>query len=670
MSSQAGPVIEAMAHRRLAVTGRSALIVWGGLIGLTMLAIVLRRYRLAAHGLWFDEADLIARAQQSFGELVGAFTRAGENGPLYTLFMAGWLKLAGESELAVRLPSAVAGALAIPALIWLGRLLGGWSIGWLAGGLLAISPYAIWYSQDAKMYALLTLLVPVSWSLLLMALRHNRRYWWLAYLLVSAAGLAIHVSLGLVWLSQVLTILWCWPRLGTVRRAWTGANALLLVPLVLVAGWQLVLLVDGTRLGSWQTPVTLPEIIQIMAVKLAVNRADPATEFWGASIFAVLAGLGLLGWRRAAPTPLPPLRLLLAALLLPTLLFFLVTVRVPLFQDRYLIVILPAYLLLVAGGVVWLGRHWLPLAWLALVVLGWLAWNPLRDVVYAVEPQREDWQGAYRFIDAHAREGDIVLVHPGYLRTTASYYARRFDDLARLPIITLPEIGADGFGERELDIALVERTGGESGGGKTRVWLVTSPERLGAADILLQRWYEGNTLRFADHRFNGVRLQTFSYNGPFKAGLWRPEIPLAVDFGDELSLVGATWDLEPNHTVRAGDWALLTLRWRVQQVPAVDYVVRVRLRDEVGREVDRFDIQPLDGHLPTRRWNPRELAQVWDYHDLLIREDLPAGRYSVVVGLYPVGQPTAGLQPRQGGVAGDPLAVEVGQLTVIGPVRR
>jgi hypothetical protein len=233
--------------------------------------------------------------------------------------------------------------------------------------------------------------------------------------------------------------------------------------------------------------------------------------------------------------------------------------------------------------------------------------------------------------------------------------------LRQLPIIVLPSLADDALGEREVDSALADQTWG-----KTRAWLVTSPDRLPGDDPrdLLRTWYHGNTLLFADRRFNGVQVETFSYNGPYKAGQWRPEQVLNIDFGDQITLVGATVDFfVAERTVRAGDWAPLTLRWRATRPIATDYVVRVRLHDAAGREVAAYDIQPLDGHYPTSRWRPDE--QVWDYHDLFIQPDLPPGQYAVMVGLYPVNEPAAALRPVSGAAPGDPASVHAISLTVV-----
>ena len=63
----------------------------------------------------------------------------------------------GDGELAVRLPSLIAGTLVIPALYELGRELYDRRTGLVAAAFAAVSPLLIWYSQEARMYAFVAL---------------------------------------------------------------------------------------------------------------------------------------------------------------------------------------------------------------------------------------------------------------------------------------------------------------------------------------------------------------------------------------------------------------------------------------------------------------------------------------------------------------------------------
>src|SRR5438309_2136000 len=65
---------------------------WVWVAALTLVGFLLRRYHLGTESLWFDEADLVRRAQQPFSTLIKGFTEAGENGPLYTVLLHFWLE--------------------------------------------------------------------------------------------------------------------------------------------------------------------------------------------------------------------------------------------------------------------------------------------------------------------------------------------------------------------------------------------------------------------------------------------------------------------------------------------------------------------------------------------------------------------------------------------------
>ena len=134
-------------------------------------------WRLSGIGfqsLWRDEVDSLRFATQPWADLLGSFTRPGENGPLYFLALRPWLALAGQDEFALRFPAALAGVVAIPLTFVLARRLlrasgqGGQSarrgiavanVPLVSALLVAVSPYLVWYSQEGKMYALLLALV-------------------------------------------------------------------------------------------------------------------------------------------------------------------------------------------------------------------------------------------------------------------------------------------------------------------------------------------------------------------------------------------------------------------------------------------------------------------------------------------------------------------------------
>ncbi len=106
--------------------------------------------------------------------------------PLYFSFMHYWVALFGTSERALRLPSAVFGALATLMIFLLGRELFGPLVGCVSSLLMALSPEQIYFSQQARMYSLLPLLVISSTYALVLVRKHSANRWlYFAYSLID-----------------------------------------------------------------------------------------------------------------------------------------------------------------------------------------------------------------------------------------------------------------------------------------------------------------------------------------------------------------------------------------------------------------------------------------------------------------------------------------------------
>jgi mannosyltransferase len=140
------------------------------LSALVLTAFALRAYHLDFQSLWRDEVDAITFATRAFPRLLATFTKPKENGPLYFLLLRPWIALTGDSEFSVRFFSLAFGVLTIPLAYALGRKWLSPLSSMLGALLVAFSPYLIWYSQEAKMYTLVTFLTMLSLYLYVEAL--------------------------------------------------------------------------------------------------------------------------------------------------------------------------------------------------------------------------------------------------------------------------------------------------------------------------------------------------------------------------------------------------------------------------------------------------------------------------------------------------------------------
>ena len=165
-----------------------------------ILAAFLRFHLLDAQSFWNDEGNTARLSERSLALIIEG-TASDIHPPLYYVLLRGWRELVGESEFALRSFSAFAGILTIPVVIALGRMLAGkrpYLVALIAGLATALNPALVYYSQEARMYALLGFLGTLSTLLLVKWLRISFQFsvtsfqavvWAGAYILSATAGL-------------------------------------------------------------------------------------------------------------------------------------------------------------------------------------------------------------------------------------------------------------------------------------------------------------------------------------------------------------------------------------------------------------------------------------------------------------------------------------------------
>ncbi len=617
---------------------------------LFLLALVLRLYRLGSESLWLDEADLWRQATRPWRWILLDFLRPGQSGPLYVAFMGAWVRILGDSEVLLRLPSALAGAAAVPLLWRLLRPLGAGRAG-AAALLLALSPGLLWHSQEAKMYAPLV-------ALLLAAALAYRRAWaegsrrrWGAFAAWGLAAALTHPFALPVLAAFLLHALATGRRPRLSRRSW----ALLSLPFLATAAWVLPVLLRGRLAGNWQQGVPVDELLRrtLVAFFLFDDRlAFPLPQGVLLLLPVLLAVLGLVAGR--APREL---RAFLGLwLLLPLGAALLLNLRLGIFQPRYLLEILPPLLSLTVLGMERLLPRRAPLV-LPLFVLLWtlLTAPALRDGVYGETAWREQWREAVEALVARFDpERDRILVHPGYLISPLRYYGR---DLPEEALVTLTPLPKTGFNDRQMTWEL-----NQGFWGAWRGWVLTAPEHAAVEDPegRVLNWFFWNTLPFYAGHWNGVRLYGYHFNGPHREvgeeGVAPPH-PAEGGRGGPVQLLGAVL---PQGPLYGGRYAPLALSFRWPEgPPSVGWTWTLRLEDEGGRVWRSWTEPPFGGLLRPDRWGHRAYRRerYLDWHDLLLPPGLPPGRYRWTVRLNG-GTPIPLGESWVGGTAPDPRLPE------------
>ena len=161
-------------------------------VALVALAALLRIATLDQQSFWYDEAVTVHLVHASFGGMLDRIPLTESTPPLYYVVVWAWARVLGTSEVGMRSLSALAGTATVPLLYLAARRLGGQMAGFVAAGLAAVSPFLIWYSQEARAYALVVLLCAASLLLYLRARERPSAGRLAAWAVVSAAAVATH----------------------------------------------------------------------------------------------------------------------------------------------------------------------------------------------------------------------------------------------------------------------------------------------------------------------------------------------------------------------------------------------------------------------------------------------------------------------------------------------
>ena len=474
--------------------------------------------------LWRDEIDAggFGSPEMRMGEVLASgdfqmlaqtLTQGGFNGPLYFIALQQWTRTAGDTAFALRFPSALFGALAIPLIFILARrLLRGTHIemfsrrvALIAAWLASISPYFVWYSQEAKMYTEITALAMAAIYALRQAVdaADGRRAWpWWA-LVVVATTLAVYshiLAALLIGVEVALFLLW-WPQ---SKRHWLGgliALAALTLPYLPLFVWQLTSALTPGSQGFVFYP--FGQILQVMLAAFANGvlpfdyslstigvewDAGPITPalrptMWGLWLLSLLAIVGAVTWRDKRDRSQ---RIGLAAwALIPMATIALVSLSRPVFTDRYLIWIGPAVYLLAALGIVEAGRWKRALGGAALVAITGVAL--VSTVAQSITPYKADFRSAASYLEERYR-GEVIVFQIPYGRYNFDYYFN-----PAFPFLEGPFTNhRNPDGSYQIEPAAADAHIAGLLGGIESLWLVATEVESWDDRYLLQEWLGRN----------------------------------------------------------------------------------------------------------------------------------------------------------------------------------
>jgi mannosyltransferase len=760
--------------RNLTPPSLRRLLVAPGLL-LFVIALVPRLYRLGAQSLWLDEggtwSEVTGRTGKGWLALLGELFSKDAAYPLYHILLKAWVTLAGDSEWALRFPSALAGAATVTVLYYAALELGRWTMDdgrWTTGDerahyhpvtpsprrpviaalLFTVAPFALWYAQDAKVYSLLMLAVALEIWALLRALDRPGPRSWLLLAGVSLASLFVHrlALLPVAGLALAYAIIWPttddrrhtqaagWSVVSGRSSVWRIGVALLALALAAggVAGTILAVRDESRSVGGHIAAGPL-QALWLTFTRFSLDRwpGDIAgylglpLAIWLLPCAALtLWGLGLLIRDALARRPGAIAILCMAGVPLLLLLLALALMAMPIYEARYATVAFPAWLLLLAypfrelrtenrePGRLRFGSRFLVLGSL-LLANALLLFQPNKGL-FSGDPLKEQWRAAVTYLARQAHPDDLIIVHPYYVSPLWDYYAPRVTpDRLPQPVIfpvfaagdcvksnpdpaqalecirrkyNEPFFNAQAYGKKRALLLIAPDHAKTVDPPKTLAQLLTEysltqhkpsdqpptqDDKYGWVGLRFQYSSDQRTWPCGGNAYIGVEVMCQSYPSTFNAGgrgkVPQPATPLDATYGGELHLRGYSLDLFGG-VARPGGTRPVTLYWDAAAPPTHDYQMFLHLCRDCALPplASDDDSPPLHGYAPaglTTTWQVGE--PVHDERTVALPAELPPGRYTLLLGVYPVGNPSELARLR---VASDHAQILGGTRLVLGEI--
>jgi len=480
-------------------------IVWPGWLPLALglIGFALYMWRIDARSIWWDESLSLYRAQRDISYILSGhidfpgIETIDQHPPLYFLLLRLFVRFAGESDLTLRLPSALFSLLNVALLYALGRYLWNYKVGLVAMVLGVLSPFYLWYAQEARMYTMVTALGSLSLYALWRGLNERGWGWAVLWGVAAAAALLTQYLSFLFLLCQGVLAVLLWPRRirgskRSSRSRWLWGGMFLIFLLGGVT-YQIVRLIPS--LQSFQRHVPLwamfADVLNSFSLGLSVNLrwAWPLDLVFGLVYLGGVVALwhcpphlpeDVKGWRFHGVI----LMFGVGYILFPLLLIWGISLFIPLYKNsRYIMMASPAFYLTVAVGVWSLERYrrWLGNLIFAILLLS-MGFSVARYSFCERYQSKEEYRQPARLIERNERVGDVILVNGPESLTAFMHYYR-----GELPVVALPE---GGLSLEQLDQRL-RRLAAQY----DRIWLLRARTEVSDPQRRVQHWFQKQTMQ-------------------------------------------------------------------------------------------------------------------------------------------------------------------------------
>ena len=482
-----------------------------------VIGILLRIHALGRYSLWFDEAMSVLQARN----LKAILIEKDNTPPLYLFLLHYWDQIT-DTEFGLRLLSVLFSSISILMTYLLGKLLFTKKIGLISAFLLAISPLNIYYSQELRMYSMMTCLTLFSVYFLIRALKDQKFGFWMGYVIFNLLNIYCHYMSLFIWLAQGFFFLMVYYRDSgkKIREGWFVSNFLIFfcsIPWLMLTFYPTIEMAKTFPIRwnfFWTPPISFKSLFMSFKNFSSGYNATAIVYLFTTTIFFLFFILGIFKMRKQKK-----LLLCLLCLFVPILALAIISSIRSIYIDRYLVSSSLFYYLIVSAGLSTINKKGMTLSLLFICIL---SMTSLRNqynnfLTFSFEEhvgiyKKKDHRAIAEYISKGYQKGDVVYHTCRNTTVPFIYYFDKFYNNVFATELT------------GICLSLIEETntlktsgfdiyGRKIGGvfdGSNRIWLILSSwdfyrdkSRIGK-ELSLVDWLDRHHRKISSKSFDGA----------------------------------------------------------------------------------------------------------------------------------------------------------------------
>ena len=393
-----------------------------------VIVVALELCNLTAISLWHDEAFSALLIKYDFKEMMHRIS-LDVHPPFYYIVLRSWNLFFGNSLFSLRSFSVFFGVLAILSVYFLVKeAFKNEKIALLSSVLLTFNSFQIQYAMEARMYSLALFLIVLSSYLLIKSLKSQKIIWWFLYALAVTAGIYTHYFFFFLVLAQGIFFLY-WIIKNSqfnfleflrTKNFKIGLGAYLVV-IFSYLPWLRVFLNQSKqiqesywipKMDTWSIPNTL--------FKMTAGEGIDASKFW--YILLGLAAIVTIAFIYALKKIKSSCKwLIFLLLIIPFIAVVVLSMKTSIYMDRYFILCLPFYIILIGGAILKIKNRALKNILVTIIILGSLISFPIYWINLNVK-EKPGIAAAANYLKQGIEPNDKIFVGSSFIYFNFKYY--------------------------------------------------------------------------------------------------------------------------------------------------------------------------------------------------------------------------------------------------------